>query len=369
MFRAAVRQFIAAEIVPYYDQWERDGIVSRDVWQKAGAMGLLCFDVPEAYGGVGENDFRYNAIVTEEVARANTPGLGFAIHSDMAVPYILHYGTDAQKARWLPKLVSGDFIAAVAMTEPGAGSDLRGMRSSAVRSGDHYILNGQKTFISNGILSDIVIVAAKSDTAAGGRGVSLFVVERGTAGFTRGRNLEKVGLHAQDTAELFFENAPVPVENRLGEEGQGFTYLMRGLARERLSLAISGIAGAEAALEWTLAYVKERTAFGRPIGSFQNSRFKLAEIQTEIAIGRIFIDHCIDLLTQRTLTAEKAAMAKYWITDMQWRVVDQCLQLHGGYGYMEEYPIARAWRDTRAQRIYGGTNEIMKEVIGRAMGL
>lgn len=369
MLREAVRQFAAAEIAPFYDGWEREGIVSRDVWRAAGNAGLLCFDVPEAYGGSGMADFRPSAIVIEELARLNYNSIGFAIHSEMAVPYILRHGNAAQQARWLPELAAGAKIAAIAMSEPGTGSDLASIRTTALPDGDGFVLNGQKTFISNGILSDIVVVVAKTDPDGGARGVSLFVVERGMDGFTRGRNLEKVGLHAQDTAELFFDNVRVPADNLLGDLGQGFYYLMQGLPRERLALALGGQANAEAVFEWTLAYVKERTAFGRPIGKFQNSRFRMAEMRTELALGRAFLEQCIDALGAGRLTAETAAMAKYWITDMQWRIVDQCLQLHGGYGYMEEYPVARAWRDARAQRIYGGTNEIMKEVIGRSLGL
>lgn len=368
MFQEAVRRFVEGEIAPYHQQWEAEGIVPRELWRQAGALGFLCLDAPEAYGGMGVPDFRYSAIVIEELARVNATGPGFAIHSDMVVPYITKYGTEAQKQRWLPRLATGEWIAAVAMTEPNTGSDLAGVQTTAVRRGDHYVLNGQKTFISNGILSDLVVVVAKTDPQAGSRGVSLLVVERGMAGFARGRNLEKIGIHAQDTAELFFHDVEVPAENLLGQEGHGFYYLMQGLPRERLTIAISAVAAAEAALAWTMQYCRERTAFGQPIGKFQNSRFALAEMHTEVEIGRVFLDHCIMLHNAGQLSAEKAAMAKYWTTDMQWRVTDQCLQLHGGYGYMTEYPIARAFRDCRAQRIYGGTNEIMKEVVGRALG-
>jgi acyl-CoA dehydrogenase len=369
MFREAFRQFVSAEITPNYDQWEKDGIVAREAWLKAGEMGFLSMDVPEAYGGMEVDDYRFHAIVSEELARANCNGVGFAIHTDMSVPYILRHGSAAQKQRWLPGAIDGTGIVAIAMTEPNAGSDLRGIRATAVRDGDDYIINGQKTFISNGILADRIVVFAKTDPDAGSRGMSLFVVERGMAGFERGRNLEKAGLHAQDTAELYFDNVRVSAENLLGEPGQGFYALMHGLPRERLSLAIAGIANAEAAFEWTLDYVKERTAFGQPIGKFQHSRFAMAEMKTELTIARTFIDDCIMALVEGMLSAEKAAMAKYWVTDLQNRVVDKCLQLHGGYGYMEEYPIARAWRDARVQRIYGGTNEIMKEVIGRSLGI
>ncbi|MCO5184697.1 MAG: acyl-CoA dehydrogenase family protein [Anaerolineae bacterium] len=369
MFRDAMRQFVSAEIVPHYDQWEKDGIVAREAWLKAGAMGFLSMDVPEQYGGMGVDDFRFHAIVIEELSRANCNSIGFAIHTDMSVPYILRLGTEEQKRRWLPDAVDGTGIVAIAMTEPNAGSDLRGIRTTAVRDGGDFVINGQKTFISNGILADRVVVFAKTDPDSGSRGMSLFVIERGMDGFERGRNLEKAGLHAQDTAELYFDNVRVSADHLLGELGQGFFYLMHGLPRERLALAIGGLANAEAAFEWTLMYVKERTAFGRPIGKFQHSRFAMAEMKTELTIARTFIDACIMALVEGSLSAEKAAMAKYWITDLQNRVVDQCLQLHGGYGYMEEYPIARAWRDARVQRIYGGTNEIMKEVIGRSLGL
>lgn len=368
MFQDAVRRFMEGEIAPHHQQWEADGIVPRHLWRQAGTLGFLCMDVPEEFGGMGVSDFRYSAIVIEELARINASGPGFAIHSDMVVPYITKYGTAAQKERWLPRLATGEWIAAVAMTEPNTGSDLAGVSTTAIRRGDHYLLNGQKTFISNGILSDLVVVVAKTDPQAGSRGISLLVVERNMAGFERGRNLEKIGIHAQDTAELFFRDVEVPQENLLGQEGHGFYYLMQGLPRERLTIAVTAVASAEAALTWTIQYCRERTAFGQPIGKFQNSRFALAEMHTEVEIGRVFLDHCIMLHNAGQLSADKAAMAKYWTTDMQWRVTDQCLQLHGGYGYMLEYPIARAFRDCRAQRIYGGTNEIMKEVVGRALG-
>lgn len=368
MFQEAFRKFVEREVLPNHEHWEKEGMVSRAVWRKAGELGFLGMAVPEEYGGLGVSDYRYNAIVVEELARANAWGPGFGIHNDMVLPYLLKHGTPEQKSRWLPALVSGEAIAAVAMTEPNTGSDLANVHTTAIRQGDHYLLNGQKTFISNGILSDWVVVVAKTEPNAGTRGISLLVVERGMDGFQRGRRLEKIGLHAQDTAELYFQNVPVPVQNLLGEEGKGFYYLMQGLAQERLSIAVSAMAAAEAVLQWTIAYCKQRTAFGQPIGKFQNSRFMLAEMQTEIEIGRTFIDQSILLHNEGQLTADKAAMGKWWTTEMQFRVTDQCLQLHGGYGYMLEYPIAKAYRDCRAQRIYGGTNEIMKEVIGRAMG-
>ncbi|MFQ5435140.1 MAG: acyl-CoA dehydrogenase family protein [Anaerolineae bacterium] len=368
MFRDAFRKFVEKEITPYNDEWNTAHCVSRDLWRKAGEQGFLCMDVPEVYGGGGVEDYRYNVIVTEELIRASATGVGFPVHNDMVAPYIRDHGTEAQKQRWLPRLAAGEMIGSVAMTEPNTGSDLAAIRTTAVRHNDHYLLNGQKTFISNGTLNDLAIVVAKTDPDAGTKGVSLLVAERGMAGYERGRNLEKIGMHANDTAELFFHNVEVPAENLLGEEGMGFYYLMQGLAQERLIIAAGAITAAETALEWTINYCRERTAFGRPIGKFQHSRFKLAEMKTEVEIGRVFIDHCIALHNQRQLTADKAAMAKWWITELQGRVVDQCLQLHGGYGYMLEYPIARAYLDSRSSRIYGGTNEIMKEVIGRGMG-
>lgn len=368
MFRDAFRRFAEKEIVPYHAQWEKDGVVPRELWRKAGAAGFLCMDVDEAYGGLEVKDYRYNAIISEELVRAAASGPGFAVHTDMVAPYISQFGTEEQKQRWLPGLVSGETIAAIAMSEPNTGSDVAAVQTTAVRHSDHYLINGQKTFISNGILNDLVVVAAKTDPAAGAKGVSLIVVERGMAGYEHGRNLDKIGMHAQDTAELFFRDVRVPPENLIGQENMGFIYLMQRLPQERLTIAVGAIAAAEVALEWTITYCQQRTAFGRPIGKFQNSRFKLAEMKTEIAIGRTFIDHCILRHNLGELSVEQAAMAKWWTTDLQVRVIDQCLQLHGGYGYMLEYPIAKAYIDSRAQKIYGGSNEIMKEIIGRAMG-
>jgi alkylation response protein AidB-like acyl-CoA dehydrogenase len=367
MFRDAVRQFAAREVVPYHGQWEKDGIVSREVWLKAGNMGLLGMDVPEEYGGLGMGDFRYNAILLEELARLGATGPGFGIQNDLVVPYLMAFANEEQKRRWLPKLVTGEYIGALAMTEPNAGSDLQGIRTTAIRDGDHYVVNGQKTFISNGILNDIAIVACKTDPSKGANGTSLIVVERGMAGYERGRNLEKIGRHAQDTAELYFQDVNVPLENLLGEEGRGFYYLMHNLPQERLVIALGALAAAEAAFETTLAYCKQRTAFGQPIGTFQNSRFKLAEMKTELQVGRVYIDHCIMLQIEKQLSAEEAAMAKWWGTDLACRVIDQCVQLHGGYGYMLEYPIAKFYLDVRVDPIYGGTNEIMKDLIGRRM--
>jgi alkylation response protein AidB-like acyl-CoA dehydrogenase len=368
MFREAVRRFVANEIAPFHESWEHEGIVPRGIWTKAGALGFLCMDAPEKYGGSGEHDFCYNTIVTEELVRAGASGVGFGLHSDVNMPYFLNYATEEQLDRWMPKMVTGEIITAIAMSEPGAGSDLAGIGTTAVRDGDHYLLNGQKTFITNGIHSDLVIVVAKTDPDSRHGGLSLLVVERGMAGFERGRNLDKIGLKAQDTAELFFDNVKVPVENLLGEEGKGFYQLMHQLPQERLSVAVMAVAACEAALDMTVKYCQERTAFGQSIGKFQNSRFKLAEMKTEIEIARVFVDRCIMELNAGNLTADEAAMAKWWTTELQKKVVDQCLQLHGGYGYMTEYPIAKFYLDARVQTIYAGTTEIMKEIIGRSMG-
>ena len=371
LFRDTFRHFVEKEIVPYNEQWEKDGIVSREMWLKAGEQGFLGLDVPEKYGGSGINDVSFSAIITEELARAGvvSAGAGIGLHNDIVIPYFLEYGSEEQKQRWLPGMCAGELITAIAMSEPNTGSDLAAVQTTALRQGEHYLLNGAKTFITNGILSDVVVVVAKTDPEKRHKGISLLVVERGMPGFTRGRKLEKMGLKAQDTAELFFEDVSVPVANLLGDEGQGFYYLMRKLAKERLQVAIQAVAACEVALEITLQYCKERTAFGQPIGSFQNSRFKLAEMKTEIEIARVFVDRCIEELNASTLTAETAAMAKWWTSDLQKRVLDQCVQLHGGYGYMLEYPIARAYLDARVQSIYAGTNEIMKEIIGRSMGV
>jgi long-chain-acyl-CoA dehydrogenase len=371
LFRDTFKHFLEKEVVPYYEQWEKDGIVSREMWLKAGQQGFLGLAVPEEYGGIGVNDFRYSAIMAEESARAGVVSAGMVIglHNDIILPYFIAYANEEQKQRWLPGMCTGELITAIAMTEPGTGSDLAAICTTADRHGDYYILNGQKTFISNGIISDVVIVVAKTDPALRHKGISLLVVERNMQGFNRGRKLDKVGLKAQDTAELSFEDVKVPVTNLLGEEGKGFSYLMRQLAQERLSVGVSAVAACETALEITLEYCKERTAFGQPIGSFQNSRFKLAEMKTEIEIARVFVDRCIEELNDGNLTPETAAMAKWWTSDLQKRVVDQCVQLHGGYGYMLEYPIARAFLDARVQSIYAGTNEIMKEIIGRSMGI
>jgi alkylation response protein AidB-like acyl-CoA dehydrogenase len=368
-FRSTVRSFIDKEVTPYHRQWEEAGLVDRSVWTKAGELGLLCFDVAEEYGGAGVKDFRYNMVMAEELTRAGVNGPGFLVHTDIIVPYISSLGTEEQKRRWLPGLVSGELISAIAMTEPGAGSDLQGIRTHAVDKGDHFVLNGSKTFISNGILADLVIVVAKTDPEAGHKGVSLLVVERGMEGFERGRNLDKMGLKAQDTAELFFDNVVVPKENLLGEAGSGFISLMVNLPQERLSIAMIAAAACEHVLELCLDYAKEREAFGRPIGKFQHNRFLIAEMATEAHIARVFVDDCVRRHNAGELDAKLASMAKWWTTELQTKLVDRAVQLHGGYGYMMEYPVARAYVDSRIQTIYGGTTEIQKEIIGRSLGL
>ncbi|HXH59528.1 acyl-CoA dehydrogenase family protein [Iamia sp.] len=370
-FRSSVRSFVAKEIVPSFLDWERAGIVPREVFTAAGAHGFLGMAAPTEHGGGGVEDFRFNLILGEELAYAGTggAGLGLTLHNDICLPYFLSLATDEQKARWLPGICSGELITAVAMTEPAIGSDLAAMATTALRDGDHYVVNGAKTFITNGINADLVITAVKTDPSQRHRGMSLMVLERGMEGFDRGRNLDKVGLHSQDTAELFLSDVHVPVANLLGEEGRGFVHLVHNLPQERLSIAAAGVAAAEAALGWTLDYVKERIAFGQPVGSFQNSRFELATLRTEIDIARVFVDRCVQALDAGELTAEEAAEAKWWCTELQKRTVDRCLQLHGGYGYMLEYPIARAYLDARITTIYGGTTEIMKEIVGRSLGV
>ena len=368
-FRQTVRSFIEKEVTPHHEQWEKDGVVDRSVWTKAGELGLLCFDVDEEYGGAGVKDFRYNMVMAEELTRAGANGPGFLVHTDIIVPYISTLATEEQKQRWLPGLVSGELISAIAMTEPGAGSDLQGIRTHAVDKGDHYVLNGSKTFISNGILADLVIVVAKTDPEAGHKGISLLVVERGMDGFERGRNLDKMGLKAQDTAELFFDNVVVPKANLLGEEGSGFISLMVNLPQERLSIAMIAAAACEQILELSLGYAKEREAFGKPIGKFQHNRFLIAEMATEAHIARVFVDDCVRRHNAGQLDAKLAAMAKWWTTELQNKLVSEAVQLFGGYGYMMEYPIARAYVDSRIQTIYGGTTEIQKEIIGRSLGI
>jgi alkylation response protein AidB-like acyl-CoA dehydrogenase len=372
-FRHTVRAFVEKEVMPHHEQWESDGQVSRDVWVRAGEQGLLCFDVDVAYGGAGVPDFRYNLVLCEEMTRAGAHGPGFGIHNDIIGPYLTSLGTAEQKQRWLPGCVRGELITAIAMTEPGAGSDLQGIRTSAVDKGDHYVLNGSKTFISNGAMADLVVVVARTDTMVEGglghRGISLVVVDRGMAGFERGRNLSKVGMAAQDTSELFFDDVVVPKANLLGEEGSGFVSLMRNLPQERLSIAMTAAAACESVLDMCLDYAKERQAFGRSIGSFQHTRFVLAEMATEAHVCRVFVDDCVRRHNAGELDAAGAAMAKWWTTELQKKIVDQGVQIFGGYGYMREYPIAKAFLDSRVQTIYGGTTEIQKEVIGRSLGL
>ncbi|MEX0582626.1 MAG: acyl-CoA dehydrogenase family protein [Sneathiella sp.] len=366
IFRETVRRFYEEHIIPHHSQWEKDGQISRDAWLEAGKQGLLCMPIPEEYGGAGA-DKLYSIIMMEEQARAGTTGPGFGLHSEIVGPYILHYGTEEQKKKYLPKMARGEMIGAIAMTEPGTGSDLQGVKTRAVKDGDDYIINGSKTFITNGYMCGLVIVVTKTDPAAGAKGTTLFLVEAGTPGFDKGRNLDKLGLKAQDTAELFFDDVRVPASNMLGGEGKGFFCLMQELAWERLQIAIGATATMEAVLEETIEYTKGRSAFGKNIIQFQNTRFKLAEQKTQVQIARVFVDKCIEELLKGQLEVATAAMAKYWTSDLENRVIDECLQLHGGYGFMWEYRVARAYADARVQRIYGGTNEIMKELIAREL--
>lgn len=366
MFRESVRRFLETEAAPYHEQWEEDGQVDRALWNKAGEQGFLCPTVPEEYGGVGV-DFRYNAIVDEECARSGLTGIGWGLHSDISVPYIVRYGSEEQKQKYLPGCVSGEIVTAIAMTEPAAGSDLQGIKTTAIKDGDEYVINGSKTFITNGQHADLVVVVAKTDPAGGAKGTSLFLVEAGTPGFEKGKNLHKIGLKAQDTSELFFQDVRVPASALLGEEGMGFVYLMQDLPQERLNVSILAVHSAKAILEQTIAYVTERKAFGKTIATFQNTQFKLAELDTELTSASVFLDRCLELHIDGGLDAVTAAKAKLLTTDLQGKVMDECLQLHGGYGYMWEYPVARAWADARVQRIYAGTNEVMKLIIGREL--
>jgi alkylation response protein AidB-like acyl-CoA dehydrogenase len=371
-FRDAFRRFMDKEIAPFHEQWEEQGYVDRKVWNKAGENGFLCMTMPEEYGGSGA-DKLYSVIQMEELGRGGFSGIGYSLHSEIVSPYILHYGTEAQKQKYLPKLASGEMVGAIAMSEPAAGSDLQGVKTTALKQPDgSYVLNGSKTFITNGWHADLVIVVAKTNPAAGAKGTSLMLVERGMPGFETGKRLKKLGLKAQDTSELFFTDVKVPPENLLGgeaHENRGFICLMEQLPWERLQIAITAVASAQSAIDWTLAYVKERKVFGQPVASYQNTRYTLAELQTEVQVARVFVDKCVELVAQDKLDTATASMAKYWTTDLQCKVMDECVQLFGGYGYMWEYPITRAYADARVQRIYGGTNEIMKEVISRAMGL
>ncbi len=371
-FRDSFRRFMDNEIAPYHADWEDQGYVDRAVWNKAGENGFLCMTMPEEHGGSGA-DKLYSVIQMEELSRAGFSGIGYGLHSEIVAPYLLHYGTPEQKKRYLPKLASGEMIGAIAMSEPAAGSDLQGIKSSALKQSDgSYLLNGSKTFITNGWHADLIIVVAKTNPAAGAKGTSLLLVERGMPGFSVGKRLKKLGLKAQDTSELFFDSVKVPADNLLGgaeQENRGFICLMEQLPWERLQIAIGAIAAAQAAINWTVTYVKDRNVFGQSVASFQNTRFTLAELQTQVQIGQVFVDKCTELLMQGKLDTATASMAKYWCSDLQCKVMDECVQLFGGYGYMWEYPITRAYADARVQRIYGGTNEIMKEVITRAMGL
>jgi acyl-CoA dehydrogenase len=363
-FRDSVQKFIAKEITPYHEQWEEDGIVDRAVWEKAGAAGILCPNIPEEFGGYNAN-YLYNAVIVEELSRAGATGPGFAVHSEMVATYINTFGSDAQKKRWLPKMVSGEVIGALGLTEPGAGSDLKNIRTKAVRDGDEYVISGQKVYISNGQLCDVVVLACKTDPDAGAKGMSFILVETDRPGFRRGRNLKKIGLKAQDTSELFFDEVRVPVSNLLGEEGKAFKMAMSKLAEERLSIAISAVAVAERALELTIEYTKERHAFGHAISEFQNTEFKLAELHADTLSKRVFVDRLIELNMSKELSAVDAAAAKMVCTELQIKVVDECLQFYGGYGYMLEYPIARMYIDSRIRRIAGGTSEIMRQIVGR----
>jgi acyl-CoA dehydrogenase len=371
-FRDSFRRFMDKEIAPYHEAWEEQGYVDREVWNKAGDNGFLCMTQPEAYGGANA-DKLYSVVQMEELARGGFSGIGYGLHTEIVAPYLLHYGTEAQKQRFLPRMATGEWIGAIAMSEPGAGSDLQGVKTTAIRQPDgSFLLNGSKTFITNGWHADVVIVVAKTDPAAGAKGTSLLLVERGMPGFDKGKRLKKLGLKAQDTSELFFNNVRVPADNLLGGEAQlnrGFICLMEQLPWERIQIAFGAVSAAQAAIDWTVAYVKERKVFGQPVAAYQNTRFTLAELQTEVQVARVFVDKCLELLMADKLDTATASMAKYWCSDLQCKVMDECVQLHGGYGYMLEYPITRAYADARVQRIYGGTNEIMKEVITRSMGL
>ena len=368
-FREVVREFLAREVAVHHDKWELDGQVDPAVYRAAAERGLIGFNVPEQFGGLGIDDFRYNAIVCEEQSASGLHGPAFTLHNDIVAPYLLGMATDEQKARWLPGLASGELIFAIAMSEPGTGSDLAGIRTSARRDGDDWVLSGQKTFISNGLLSDVVIVVARTDPDAGHKGISLLVVERGMPGFERGRKLPKMGLHAQDTAELFFDEVRVPATNLLGREGRGFVHLMQNLPSERLSIAIGSLAAARRVFADTLVYTQNREAFGSPVGSFQANRFALAEMATELDIAQVYLDDCLRRVLDKTLTPVDAAKAKWWVTELQKKVVDRCVQLHGGYGYMTEYPVAKAFLEARIQTILGGTTEIMKDIIGKSLGV
>jgi alkylation response protein AidB-like acyl-CoA dehydrogenase len=368
MFRETARRFYETECVPHSARWEHDGVTAREPWLRAGQLGLIGWEAPEKFGGQGVKDFRYNALMTEEMHATGAVGIGIGLQNDIMASYLVDLTTDEQKGRWLPGYVNGELITAIAMSEPGAGSDLAGIRTTAVRDGDHYVVNGTKTFISSGILADLVVTVVKTDPAAGHKGISLLVIERGMEGFQRGRNLDKIGQKAADTSELFFTDVRVPVENLLGEENRGFYHLMRNLPAERLGIAIHATAQSRRALELTRQYASERKAFGTPIGSFQANRHAIADMSVKLDVMQVYVDRCIEAVNAGELTAQEAAGAKLWATETQWEIVDRCLQMHGGYGYMNEYEIARLWRDARVQRLYGGTSEIMRDLIGRALG-
>ncbi len=366
-FRKNARRFFIEEVVPHREAWEAQQHVDRKIWNRAGELGMLCMHMPEEYGGSGA-DRLYSVVMMEEQSLAGDSGTGFALHTDIVANYINNFGNAEQKKKWLPKMATGEYVTAIAMTEPSTGSDLQAVKTTAVLDGDDYVINGSKIFITNGYLSDLVVVVAKTgNSGEGSKDISLIVVEATREGFTKGRPLKKVGMHAQDTCELFFKDVRVPKENLLGMQGMGFVMLMQELAWERLMIAITSIAGAEAALAQTLEYTRSRKVFGKNVASFQNTRFKLAEMKAELAIGRVYVDRCIEQVLKKKLGVDDAAIAKYWCSDLMNKVIDECVQLHGGYGYMLEYPIARAWIDARAQRIYGGTNEIMKELIARTL--
>ena len=366
MMQAMIQEFIANEIVDQIDEWEKNGMVSREIWKRAGELGLLCLDMPEQYGGAGL-DFTFNALFIEELAKKGISGPGFSLHSDIVAPYILKYGTEAQKQKYLPLMAKGEFITAIGMTEPNCGSDLQALRTTAEDKGDHYLVNGQKTFITNGFMCDMAIVAVKTNPKTENEGVTLLIMESSMEGFNKGIPFKKIGMKSQDTAELFFDNVKVPKENRLGDEKMGFKIMMKELARERLTVGIYAVAGAEGAIENTVAYTTQRTAFKTPIAGFQNTQFKLAECASQMQIHQAFLDRCIELMTEDKLTTESASMIKYSATDMCCTVIDECLQLFGGYGYMWDYPIARMYADNRVARIYAGTNEIMKILIARGL--
>lgn len=371
LFRSSVREFVGREVTPNVPKWEENGIVDKSMFRRAGDAGLLGMAIPQEHGGGGTDDFRFNAVVVEELVYgdAMASGMCITLHNDVVLPYFLSLTNDEQKERWLPGMASGDLMGAIAMTEPGAGSDLAGISTTAIRDGEHYIVNGSKTFITNGINSDVILTAVKTNPDERHAGMSLLVVEGGTEGFSRGRNLDKIGLHAQDTAELFFDDMRVPIGNLLGEEGRGFLHLVHNLPQERLSLTVGAIAHAQTAFDWTLAYIKERTAFGQPLAGFQTIKHGMAEMRTELDVAQTYVDSQIMDLTRGELSAEDAAKAKWWVTELENRIISRCLQYFGGWGYMEEYPIARAFRDARVQTIYGGTTEIMKEIVGRSLGL